>query len=107
MAINTTFHLSEDNCDFVMHYLSGQCEKQNAEDVCDFELRQYLLEKLLLHNTDYPTDNARFDALLQEREQKRILNEQEIARGPQDDPNTPDWAENYQRQLSNEPSQAD
>jgi hypothetical protein len=68
MEMDMTFSLSEGDCDFVMHYLSGQCEKQNAEDVCDFELRQYLLEKLLLRNTDYPTDNARFDALLEVRE---------------------------------------
>ena len=61
-----------------MQYLSGQCEKQNAEDVCNLTLRTYLMEKGLLHNTDYPTDSARFSALLEEREQKRIQLEQHV-----------------------------
>ena len=53
------------------------------------------MEKGLLHNTDYPTDRARFSALLEEREQKRIQLEQQIMREEQEgDPNTPDWAEN-------------
>lgn len=68
MEMNMTFSLSEDNCDFVMHYLSGQCEKQNAEDVCNLTLSMYLTEKGLSQNTDYPTDSARFSALLEERE---------------------------------------
>ena len=54
MVMNMTFSLSEDNCDFVMQYLSGQCEKQNVEDVCNLTLMTYLMEKGLLHNTDYP-----------------------------------------------------
>jgi hypothetical protein len=52
-----------------------------------------LTEKGLL-NTDYPTDSARFNPLLEEREQKKILNEQQIKKEQEGDPNTPDWAEN-------------
>lgn len=95
MVMNMTFNLSAQDCDFVMHYLSGQCEKENVEDVCNYTLSDYLTEKGLLRNTDYPTDSSRFNALLEEREQKRILNEQQIARDEREgDPNTPDWAEN-------------
>jgi hypothetical protein len=34
MEMNTTLSLSKEDCDFVMHYLSGQCEENNIEDVC-------------------------------------------------------------------------
>jgi hypothetical protein len=37
-----------------------------------------------LFNTDYPTDTTRFNALLEEREQKRVLNEQQIIRDEQE-----------------------
>ena len=94
MEMNMTFSLSKEDCDFVMHYLSGQCEKQNVEDVCTSTLADYLMTQGLL-NTDYHTDNARFNALLEEREQKRILNEQQIIREEQEaEANRPDWTEN-------------
>lgn len=94
MEMNMTLHLSEEDCDFVMHYLSGQCEKQNVEDVCTSTLADYLITQGLF-NTDYPTDTARFNSLLEEREQKRILNEQQIIREEQEaEANRPDLTEN-------------
>jgi hypothetical protein len=92
--LNMTLRLSKGDCDFVMHYLSGQCEKQNVESVCTSTLADYLITQGLF-NTDYPTDTARFNALLEEREQKRIQSEQQLIRDEQEaEANRPDWTEN-------------
>ena len=55
------------------------------------ETSRYLWERGLL-NTDYPTDTARFNDLLEEREQKKALEEQERAQEKaQEEANTPSW----------------
>ena len=94
MEMNMTLSLSKEDCDFVMHYLSGQCEEQNVEDVCTASLVDYLMTQGL-YTTDYPTDTARFNELLEEREQKRTLKEQQIIREEQEaEANRPDWTKN-------------
>jgi hypothetical protein len=94
MKMNMTTEMNKEDCDFVMHYLSGQCEKQNVEDVCTPSLADYLMTQGLL-NTDYPTNTTRFNALLDELEQKRELNERQIMLDEQKrKAETPDWAEN-------------
>jgi hypothetical protein len=91
MEMNTTLSLSKEDCDFVMHYLSGQCEEHNVEDVCTSSLRDYLVRQGLF-TTDYPTDTARFNSLLEEREQKKTLKEQEFIRERQEgEANRPNW----------------
>ncbi len=77
MEMDTTLSLSKEDCDFVMHYLSGQCEEHNVMDVCTAILRDYLVRQGLF-TTDYPTDTARFNSLLEEHEQKKTLKEQEF-----------------------------
>jgi hypothetical protein len=86
--------LSEDDCDFVMHYLSGQCEEQTAKganvtEVCDTFLSDYLKSRGLFAK-DFPTDTERFNAILDEYNQKKASEEQENAR---EETNTPSWAE--------------
>lgn len=85
--------LSEDDCDFVMHYLSGQCEEQTAKgvnvtEVCDTFLSDYLKSRDLF-TKDFPTDTERFNAILDEYNQKKASEEQEKA---SEEANTPSWA---------------
>jgi hypothetical protein len=45
-----------------------------------------------MHN---PTDTVRFNTLLEEREQKKTLNEQQVIREEREaEANRPDWTEN-------------
>jgi hypothetical protein len=86
--------LSEDDCNYAMHYLSGQCEEQtvkgiNVIEVCNTTLSDYLKSRDLL-TKDFPTDTERFNAILDEFYQKRASEEQEAA---QREANTPSWAE--------------
>jgi hypothetical protein len=89
--------LSQDDCDFVMHYLSGQCEEQitkgtNVTQVCNQSLSNYLQFRGLF-TRDFPTDDERFNDLLDEYNQKVALAEQEMA---QKEANEPSWAENLE-----------
>lgn len=89
--------LSEDDCNFAMHYLSGQCEEQTAKganvtQVCDATLSGYLSAQNLYTN-DFPTDTERFNALLHEFKQNEALEEQEAASR---EANKPSWAENLE-----------
>jgi hypothetical protein len=75
--------LSEDDCNFAMHYLSGQCEEQatkgaNVTQVCDATLKNYLSIKNL-YTKDFPTDTERFNTILDQFKQKRTLEKQEAA----------------------------
>jgi hypothetical protein len=86
--------LSEDDCNFTMHYLSGQCEEQTAKGVnvtgvCDATLRDYLSTQNL-YTQDFPTDTERFNTILDEFKQKRTSEIQEAA---QTEANKPSWAE--------------
>jgi hypothetical protein len=85
--------LSEDDCNFVMHYLSGQCEEQTAKgvnvtEVCNASLSDYLKSRDML-TKDFPTDTERFSAILDEFNQKRVSEEREKA---SEEANTPSWA---------------
>jgi hypothetical protein len=85
--------LNEDDCNFAMHYLSGQCEAQTtigAElmEVCSGSLRQYLSSQDLL-TKDFPTDRERFNELFDELKENEVLEEQEQA---QEEADTPSWA---------------
>jgi hypothetical protein len=87
--------LSEDDCNFAMHYLSGQCEELTAKGanvtmVCDDILANYLLSQQL-YTKDFPTDTERFNAILDEFKQRQAAEEQEAA---QMEANEPSWAEN-------------
>jgi hypothetical protein len=86
--------LSEDDCNFAIHYLSGQCEEQTAKGVnvtklCNTFLSDYLKAQDLF-TKDYPTDTERFNTVLEEHNQRMALEEQEKAR---EEANTPSWAE--------------
>ena len=86
--------LSESDCDFAMHYLSGQCEEQtikgvNVTEVCDTFLSDYLKSRNLL-TKDFPTDTERFNAILDEFNQKKALEEQEKA---SEEADIPSWTE--------------
>ena len=85
--------LSEDDCNFVMQYLSGQCEEQTAKgvnvtEVCNTTLSDYLKSRDLL-TKDFPTDTELFNAILEEFNQKGASAEQKAA---QKEANTPSWA---------------
>jgi hypothetical protein len=85
--------LSEDDCNYVMQYLSGQCEEQTAKGVnvtgvCDSTLSDYL-EKRDLLTKDYPTDREQFNTIMDRFMQKRAANEQKQAA---EEANTPSWA---------------
>lgn len=89
--------LSEDDCDFIMHYLSGQCEEQTAKgvnvtEVCNELLSDYLKDRDL-YTKDFPIDIMHFGALMDEFKQKRALEEQENAR---EKANTPTWSEDLE-----------
>jgi hypothetical protein len=76
---------SQDDCDFVMHYLSGQCEEQvargtNVTGVCDESLSMYLRFRDLF-TKDFPTDDERFNDIMGEFNQKVALAEEEFAEG--------------------------
>jgi hypothetical protein len=65
--------LNEEDCNFAMHYLSGQCEEQTAKGgnvtkVCDSTLRDYLSTQNL-YTKDFPTDTERFNSVLDEFKQ--------------------------------------
>jgi hypothetical protein len=84
--------ISVDDCNFVMHYLSGQCEElmakgANVTGVCNENLRIYLSSHDLLTN-DYPTDREQFNSILDEFNQKKAAAEQERAT---EEANTPSW----------------
>jgi hypothetical protein len=89
--------LSEDDCNFAMHYLSGQCEEQTAKGVNVAELCNTFLSDYLkaqdLFTKDYPTDTERFNAVLEEYNQRKVSEEQEKA---QEEANKPSWAENLE-----------
>ena len=94
MEMNMTIEMNKADCDFIMHYLSGQCEQQNREDICTPSLIDYLKTQGL-YNTDYPTNTTRFNDLLDEREQKRLINERQLILDEQKrEAETPDWTEN-------------
>jgi hypothetical protein len=89
--------LSEDDCDFAMHYLSGQCEEQTAKGVnvtivCDTFLSNYLKSRDLL-TKDFPIDTERFNTVLNEFDRKTALEEQEIAT---EEANIPSWTKELQ-----------
>jgi hypothetical protein len=89
--------LSEEDCNFVMHYLSGQCEGQTAKGVnvtmvCDDNLAYYLESRNLL-TKDFPTDTERFNTLSGEFRQEEAMEEQERA---SEEANRPSWAENLE-----------
>jgi hypothetical protein len=89
--------LSEEDCNFAMHYLSGQCEEQTAKGVnvtgvCDTALSDYLSVKNL-YTKDFPTYTERFNTILDEFKQKRTSEKQEAA---QTEANKPSWAENLE-----------
>jgi hypothetical protein len=84
LTFNESTTLSEDDCNFVMHYLSGQCEEEtskgvNVTEVCDYFLSEYLKSRDLF-TKDFPTDVERFNAVLDEFKHKLALEEQEMAR---------------------------
>lgn len=85
--------LSEDDCNFAMHYLSGQCEQTpkgvNVTGVCNTTLRDYLSAKDL-YTKDYPTDTERFNTILDRYKQNEVSEEQASA---QKEANKPSWAE--------------
>lgn len=85
--------LSEDDCNFAMHYLSGQCEEQTAKGanvtrLCNTFLSDYLKAQEIF-TRDFPSDTERFNAVLNELEQKEALEEQEKA---SEEANIPSWA---------------
>ena len=87
--------LSEDDCNFAMHYLSGQCEEQttkgaNVTKVYDYTLSDYLSAQNL-YTKDFPTDTERFNSVLDQFKQNEVLEEQERA---SKEANKPSWAEN-------------
>ncbi len=88
--------LSEDDCNFAMHYLSGQCEEQTAKGVnvtmvCDDILAYYLRSQNLM-TKDFPTDTERFNTLLDEFKQKEALEGQEAAQAAAEaEANIPSW----------------
>ena len=86
--------LTEDDCNYAMHYLSGQCEITpkvvNVTGVCDTDLRDYLSMKNL-YTSDFPTDTERFTTILDEFKQKRTSEMQEAA---QKEASKPSWTEN-------------
>ena len=84
--------ISVDNCNFVMHYLSGQCEEltakgANVTGVCNENLRIYLSSHDLL-NDDFPTDREQFDSILEDFNQNQDTEEQDRAT---EEANTPSW----------------
>jgi hypothetical protein len=86
--------LSEADCNFAMHYLSGQCEEQTAKGVnvtgvCDATLKDYLSTKNL-YTKDFPIDTEQFNAILDEFKQGEAAEKQEAA---QKEANKPSWAE--------------
>lgn len=89
--------VSEDDCNFVMHYLSGECEAQTTigdelREICGESLRHYLSSRDLL-TKDFPTDTERFNEILDELNQNEVLEEQEQAR---EEANTPSWAKDLE-----------
>jgi len=89
--------LSEDDCNFAMHYLSGQCEEQTTKGVnvtrlCNTFLSDYLKAQDL-YTRDFPTDTERFNTILDELKQKEAMEEQERA---SEEANRPSWAENLE-----------
>jgi hypothetical protein len=93
--------LSEDDCNFAMHYLSGQCEELtaigvNVTMVCDDTLAYYLRSQQL-YTKDFPTDIERFNSVLAEFKQNEASEEQERAQEEaQEEANNPSWAENLE-----------
>jgi hypothetical protein len=89
--------ISEDDCNFAMHYLSGQCEDLmakgvNVTEVCTLALSDYL-EEHDLFTKDFPIDTGRFSAILDEYYQNEASKEQEKA---QEEANKPSWAEDLE-----------
>jgi len=93
--------LSEDDCNFAMHYLSGQCEELTAKGVnvtmvCD-DILAYYLRSQQLFTKDFPTDTQRFNSVLDEFRQNKASEEearqQEEAR---EEANTPSWTKNLE-----------
>jgi hypothetical protein len=89
--------LSEDDCNFAMHYLSGQCEELTAKGVnvtmvCDDILASFLRSQQL-YTKDFPTDTERFNSLLDVFRQIEASEEQETANR---EANKPSWAENLE-----------
>ena len=89
--------LSEDDCNFAMHYLSGQCEEQTAKGVnvtrlCNTFLSDYLKAQNIF-TKNYPTDTERFNVVLEEHNQKKASEEQEKV---QEEANEPNWAQDLE-----------
>lgn len=89
--------LNEDDCDFAMHYLSGQCEELTAKGVnvtmvCD-DILAYYLQTQQLYTKDFPTDIERFNSVLAEFKQNVASEEQQRA---SEEANKPSWAENLE-----------
>jgi hypothetical protein len=85
------------DCDFAMHYLSGQCEEltpqgANVTEVCDTILSDYLSAQGL-YTKDFPTDTERFNTVLDEFTQKEAQKKQEAA---SKEANKPSWTENLE-----------
>jgi hypothetical protein len=60
--------LSEEDCNFVMHYMSGKCEEMKTkgikmEKICNLSLSGYLKDKGL-YTKDFPTDTERYNEIL-------------------------------------------
>jgi hypothetical protein len=89
--------LSEEDCNFAMHYLSGQCEELTAKGVnvtmvCD-DILAYYLRSQQLYTKDFPTDTERFSSVLDKFRQNVASEDQERANR---EANKPSWAENLQ-----------
>ena len=94
--------ISEDNCNYVMHYLSGQCEEQTASGanvtaVCNTMLSGYLEDHDLL-TKNFPTDREQFNTIMEEFDRQRALEEQEIAT---EETNTPSWTKDLETDEEN------
>ena len=86
--------LSEEDCNFVMHYMSGRCEEMNAkgikmEEICNINLSEYLKSKGL-DTKDFPTDTERYNEILDEF---IPLHAQELKQKAEEEANKPTWME--------------
>jgi len=82
--------LSEDDCNFAMHYISGWCEEQaargsNTPAICDAILSNYLKAQDLF-TKDLPTDTEKFNGILDQYNEKRSSQDQERAQEEENKP---------------------
>lgn len=94
--------LSEDDCNYVMHYLSGQCEEQtatgaNVTAVCNTMLSGYLEDHDLL-TKNFPTDREQFNTIMEEFDRQTAIEEQEKTT---EEANTPSWTKDLETDEEN------